>query len=624
MEELRLTDSPRLYVTHRVYHHLPELLHTPFLQDLADRTRKRANQLVRAEPLGEGTPPAYQSGTRQICNQLEVLTAAWLLTRKRKYRRAAIRHLAALSQWRQISCEANVTTPADTVMPFCLSYGELSAVVAVMYDCFRPDMTAEEKAVFNAMLDKFLLRAARNCLDAPPWWANKSWSNWNGVCAGGMGILALALYDDRPEARALIGFVEQSLGAYFQSFVENGGGCHEGTGYWNYGMNYAMRYLLSWEHATGQKHRALEIPQLGHSLFFPLDFTGISFGDNDGWGPTAFFFLLARRLGITAAALQAAVHLKTPVAPGKTAGVPAELLYAAEAIPDTASMQKLQQAHAKRKVPVARVYQGMDWAALADDEAFPRLRLALRGGSSKVAGHGMLDLLSIRCRVNGALMITDQQDGSYMPTTFSRRGNDLYGRSAASKSTLFIDGLGCMDDACCDCTQVVQGPGWLGIRIDASHIYLRRWKHLFTGRLVMMVDKSYWIVVDRLQGMNPQDGHWMESRFHTSAACKATRNSIQFHRDGERLNLVCASLQGGTLLQSTGMPSQPQVPATTIYRWMSTSPSHDHLHVVALTPGTRKPRIELEHKSSGRFRIRIDEPSGRHRSIHLTSTLQPA
>ena len=22
------------------------------------------------------------------------------------------------------------------------------------------------------------------------WWANKQWSNWNGVCAGGMGIMA--------------------------------------------------------------------------------------------------------------------------------------------------------------------------------------------------------------------------------------------------------------------------------------------------------------------------------------------------------------------------------------------------------------------------------------------------
>jgi hypothetical protein len=97
----------------------------------------------------------------------------------------------------------------------------------------------------------------------------------------------------------------------------------------------------------------------------------------------------------------------------------------------------------------------MDWAALADDEAFPTLRMAVRGGSSEIAGHGMVDLLSFRCRVNGELMITDQQDGGYMDTTFTRRGHEVYGRSAESKSTLFVDGLGCNTNVVCDKTQVV-------------------------------------------------------------------------------------------------------------------------------------------------------------------------
>ncbi len=624
MKAATLSPSPRLYVSKDTVEHLSEQLHTPFLQEQAEKVIKRANTLCKTIPVKEGDFPTYQLGTRTICNHAEVLTAAWVLTKKPKYRDAAMRHIGTLVNWNQISCEANTLTPADTVMPFCLSYGELCTVVGLMYDLFRSDMTDAEEQTFNALLDKFLLRAALNCLQSAPWWANKEWSNWNGVCAGGMGIMALAIYEDRPEAQKLIPFVEKSLGEYFKSYINNGGGCHEGTGYWNYGMNYAMRYVLSWENATGKKHPALDIPEIGQSLYFPLDFTGISFGDNDGWHPTAFYFLLAERLGLKSAAMNAAVYLDLPPVRPRKNKVAADILYAASAIPTQESIDKLRAAHTKRKTPVARVYKGMDWAALSDDEAFPTLRMAVRGGSSKVAGHGMLDLLSIRCRLNQELMITDQQDGGYMQSTFSRRGNDLYGRSAASKSTLFVDGLGCAGDATCNSTEVVKGSNWLGIRIDGSLIYLPRWKHVFIGRLVMMIDKSYWLVVDRVQGANAEDKHWIESRFHTTADAKAGRQSVALKSGKQSMQMTFATLQDSALLPSSGMPSQPHIQPTQIYRWMSKAPSADHLHVTALMPGSRKPKIAITRTKTNGFQLAITEPTGKTRRIKLTSYLQPA
>jgi len=111
-----------------------------------------------------------------------------------------------------------------------------------------------------------------------------------------------------------------------------------------------------------------------------------------------------------------------------------------------------------------------------------------------VAGHGMLDLLSFKCRVNGQLMITDQVD-SYNAVTFTGRGTDLYTRSAASKSTLFVDGLGCAKDVECEVTEVVKGDGLLGIRIDGSGIFMPYWRrHMFIGRLFLMVENRYWLV----------------------------------------------------------------------------------------------------------------------------------
>ena len=384
--ELKLKESPRLWVNQETVDHLSDKLHTPYLQSQARRIIEDAEWLVEARPIAEGEGKAYQHGTRAIASHLQCLTAAWVLTHEAKYRAAAIRHMGNLMTWTHISCEARPNTPADTELPFCLSYGEHAADIGFMYDVFRPDITPEEQQVFFDVLDRFYLKEALKCLEQPPWWANQSWSNWNGVCCGGMGILALAFYDDRPEVRNLIPFVEKSLGEYFKSYIENGGGCHEGTGYWNYGMHYAMRYLLSWESATGLKHPAFEIKELGMSLNFPIDFTGITFGDNDGWGPTGMFFMLANRLNQPDAALRAATYL-----PDQAAAAPRErermsrmatgdVLYAADLIPSTKEMKKLRKAHMQKREPVARIYKGLGWAALADDSAFPTLRLAARGG----------------------------------------------------------------------------------------------------------------------------------------------------------------------------------------------------------------------------------------------------
>ncbi len=61
-------------------------------------------------------------------------------------------------------------------------------------------------------------------------------------------------------------------------------------------MSHAMRYLLSWEKATGRKHPAFKIKELGRSLSFAVDFTGLSFNDNDTWAPNAFFFQVVKRM----------------------------------------------------------------------------------------------------------------------------------------------------------------------------------------------------------------------------------------------------------------------------------------------------------------------------------------
>jgi hypothetical protein len=628
----KLKSSPRLYVDRDTAENLKDKLHSPFLIRTAERVLSDADRLLRAKPLSEDLVEmrGYQSVTRPIDTQLQCLTTAWSLTRNPKYRRAAMKHLENTLTFNQISCEANRTIPASVDMGFCLSYGEWSCTIGLMYDLFKPEITPEEKAVFFAVLDRFLMKAALRCVEKPMWWANKSWSNWNGVCAGGMGVMALAFYDDYPGAKKLVPFVEKSLGEYFKSYIENGGGCLEGTGYWNYGMNYAMRYLLSWENATGRKHPAFKIKELGKSLNFPLDFTGVSFGDNDGWHPGCFFFKVAERMNNPSAAMNAAAYLLKPERAhekkrGKGQGLRVnggEILYAADCIPTSKQLQRLEKSRAKKKQPVARVYDPMGWATLADDDAFPSLRMAVRGGSSAITGHGMIDLLSIRCRVNGELMITDQQDGGYLGTTFTKRGHELFGRSPYSKSTLLVDGLGCMTDVECKKTEVVKGKGLLGIRVDGSGVYLQRWKNKFTGRLVLLVDNAYWLVIDRIEHKGPVETHFLESRFLTFAETKRSKNSIAFKSGKERMQLTYASLGDPTISEAVGLPPNPSIPVAKMYRCTDKDAVNDNLHVVALSPGAAKLAVKLSKEKGNVYVIEVSKPGAKKRKIRVSSQLR--
>ncbi len=628
MQTLQLIKSPRLFVTPEIANNLAGRLHSKYLKTTAQSVLRDADWLTRADPVKEGEPPAYGVGARWVQSHLECLTCAWILTRQAKYRKAALRHLAGLMKWNHISCEARSNTPPENQLPYCLSYGEQSMAIGLMYDHFRPDLTAAEQKVFFDVIDRFHMKQAVKCLTSPPWWANKAWSNWNGVCSGGMGVMALAFYEDRPDAQPLVPFVEASLGEYFKSYITNGGGCHEGTGYWNYGMNYAMRYVLSWESATGKKHPSLEIPEIAQSLMFPVDFTGLSFGDNDGWHPTAFYFLLARRLNQHSAACRAAAYLteqKNRSGPAKNHfAANGDLLYAADAIPAEAEMNDRKAAHAKKKVPVATLYKGMEWASLADDDAFPTLRMSIRGGSAKVEGHGMVDLLSFRCRVNGELMITDQPEGGYLAPTFSRRGTDLYTRSPESKSTLFVEGLGCAKEATCNKTEIVHAKGLSGVRIDATHIYLPKMPAKFIGRLFLFVDNAYWLVIDNVLSRDEVSHMGIESRFHTYAQSRRSGNHVTLTSGNQKLQMTFAALQPGVIQESRGMPASPKVPQTSIFRWMGQERVTDNLHVVALNPGSQRLSLAVSQRRNGGHQIDISRPGARKRRINLEPLLQLA
>ena len=621
MAPLKLKKSPRLFGHSDMTGHLREQIKNPYIKREAEAVLADAKRLVRQKPIewkdieGRLYPISHQIGS-----QIENLAGAWALTGERCYRVAALERVEALTQFTHIGCESNKIMDPEKGEFFCLTYGWHSMAIGYFYDLILPDISAEEDAIIMAFLKKHLMKRAEQCLDKPPWWVNTAWSNWNGVCAGGMGILALSFYDRFEIAPKLVSFVDKSLDSYLGSYTSNGGGCPEGTGYYNYGMQFSIPYLKCWESATGRKHPALKIKELGKSLHFPMDFNRMSFGDNDKWGPTGYQFWLARRMKEELARLKVASHLKLEKLPepkpikrsdGANRGT---LLYVAEDVPTPKEVEIFRKQNLRKKNPVARVYKGMGWAALADDDAFPSLRMTVRGGTTAQAGHASRDQFSFKCSVNGESMISDQHDRPGV--SFTKRGNDVYGRSAPSKSGLFIEGLGCdlsMND---DTTEIVSGEGIIGLRVHGGGAYLHRWQNAFIGRLFLLVEGKFWVIVDRQSA----GANCMEARFHSFADSRHGKDWVRLKSGKERLTMSFASLDKAVLQTSLGMPTYPDE-QTTIYRWITSERRNENVLVTALNPGNSRLGIELNREEGGSVSVTLKKSGRICRTLRLSKDL---
>jgi len=622
MSTLKLKKHPRLFAKADMTAYLQENLANPYVKQEANNVLADADKLVKQKPLtwDDITGPLYPT-SHEIGSQVENLTWAWALTQDPKYRKAAFKRVKALTEFTHISCEANKKRPADQQDFFCLTYGWHAVAIGYLHDMCSPDLTDDEDAILMAFLDKHLMKHAERCLESPPWWVNTEWSNWNGVCAGGMGILALSFYDKVPVAKKLVDFVDKSLDAYLGSYDSLSGGCPEGTGYYNYGMQFAIPYLQCWESATGRKHPAMKIKGLGTSLNFPMDFHHITFGDNDGWGPTGYHFWLAERMGLSTAALKAASYITVDpkaksASKGKVVGANrGTLLPVAASVPTPAEVKAFLKKQARKKTPVARVYKGMAWAAIADNEANPSLRMTVRGNTTAKAGHASQDQFSFKCMINGERMISDQHDRPGV--SFTKRGNDVYGRSSASKSGLFIEGLGCdihMDE---DTTEVVKKKDITGIRVHGGKCYLHRWQNAFIGRLFLLVDGKYWIIVDRQNA----GANCMEARFHTFAESRHGKDWVRMKSGKERMTMSFASFDKAVLQTSAGMPTWPDE-QTTIYRWITSERKNDNVLVSALNPGNDRLGLKLRREARGSVIIEVTEPGGKTRKIKVSKELR--
>lgn len=588
----QLTNHPRLHVGPDDWARLADTQQDPWFADYVSSTTTLADEGLDCDATMANFKEEGHNWHLVRARRVQMITwsqiVAYRMTGEAKYKDAVMSYVKLMRDWEYWSWIAWRAGVNDSSQLFDLSFGENCTTLAAINDWLWEDLTDDDKALIlqtarrpiDCMMT-YLTPKADGSMPAKPWWFGQPNSNWNTVCAGGSGMLALSLFEALPEAQRVIDAAEASIMPYMKELEKINGAWPEGIGYWNYGMRYAFMYLLSHEQATGSKHWALEQDATRQSLYFPIEFcpNGVpcSFGDVNQWAPLPFHQAVARRVGADALAAEL-FRMYPTLSPGTARRTTwpnaAETLLLLMKPPGKSSEAAATKDTADG--PFVHLYQGQDWGIIADRAHQPELYMTVRGGTTEVP-HGHLDLTSFHAGVRDEKVIQSQGVNEYLDTTFSPRRYDLYDTTPASKNVVLISGAGIMKPSRVVTREIRLNSDAVGLNIDATlAMGPSRDKPAVESyhRSYLMIDRKALLVLDNV--ILPFDGKF-ESRLHTpmsitlpqevSSDVARTFCEIQLTGERQKAQLHLASSAPSKLYLAESLSTSPVKPVHVI-RWI--------------------------------------------------------
>ncbi len=591
----------------------------PLLSADAARIASEADLYLKGTTFDYNTATHNAHLVRARIMQRRVLTllAQWSRTGDTKYRRAAVAHVRQMGQWAYWSWITwrNRDPRPDAI--YDLSYGENAATLAFALDWLYPTLTAEEKTVMLAIARKWPFAAfkARQRAKAN-WWFGSPDSNWNTVCAGGLGLLALAMMEDAPEAAWILEQVEASIRPYMQHLNSLRGGWPEGIGYWGYGMRYAFLYLLSWERATGREHPLMKLPGTRMTVDFPLDFApnGVpcSFGDVNHYSVHPFHYALAERLGRQDIVKRLDRMRAEEMPSASRQGWPE----AVECLLFHPRRQPSRRTSARR---VMRHYAKLDWYFLADRWPAPSLYLAIRGGTTEVP-HGHMDLTSFHAVVEDEGLIANLGPREYLDTTFSQRRWELHEMAPVSKNVVLINGVGISRPSrVASRTLTISGYPAVGIDATKAMGVMRDGNATrFCGRLFVLFDNRAALILDRVEMR-----HFgrCEARFHTWGHVHAGKAGALIRGKRRQMAMRFASDVPCVVREAQDALTSPG-PEARMIRWCSQALHREMTFATLMVPGRTPGSVSIEWEK--RRLVVVVRTTGWERRLVLSKRLRPA
>lgn len=621
----KLTAHPRLYINNDCIERLRAKPSHPFIAGAHEAIERDADEYAKNPPLkyARNVHNEHLVRARETQGRVVTLIARWIQTGDERFRCAVIKHVEMMGEWEYwswITWRQNNPAP-DAI--FDLSYGENSTTLAIAYDLLHDTLSQDEKRLLvETAKSRPILSALKHMKPGGAGWFGRPDSNWNTVCAGGAGMLAMAMFDEIPEAAQLIARADESFEPYMLELDKSDGGWPEGIGYWNYGMRYAFMYLMSRENAEGKQHPLLRRAATRKTLSFPLDFcpdgNPCSFGDVNSWSPLPFHYAAARLLKCddVTGMLDAIIYDRSASSnPSfkRMGGWPNAVEWAAFH-PGTSTTKKKSAS----EFSDVKLYRGLDWGVIADRMPNPHIYASVRGGTTKVP-HGHRDLLSFHCVVDGVAMLTNLTPAGYLDTTFSPRRQELYEIGPASKNTLLINGVGIIDGSSLERTQIIKRQVGEGIRMAAGEAFgvMRDGSAVeFCARLILLLKKEALLVIDRI--ILPHVG-LAEARFHSFADARLMKTGAALKRGKASMRMSFGSNVPFTVAGALSAPTNPTSQSANIIRLCSTNQHKDMVFATLLSHGTGKARVKIGREEK-RFALETEWPGGAA-AVKLTDRL---
>lgn len=218
---------------------------------------QNANKVLQTSPHYYKPESSDVGNSRKYLENAGKTAFAYIVTNEEKYAKRAIEEAMAMVKGTIPSenGEPGWYNPAhrDWNKGADLNTAEICYGLAMVYDWCYDALTVKERTkIKDALLEKGIQQYLNSIeRENPDFWVGNPVSNWAGVVNGGVGLAALAIYNESEMARKVVEYTRKYIPEFLDHvFLKDGGG-HEGIMYARYGELFALYFMMAEQRMFG-------------------------------------------------------------------------------------------------------------------------------------------------------------------------------------------------------------------------------------------------------------------------------------------------------------------------------------------------------------------------------------
>jgi hypothetical protein len=506
---------PRLFFTKSDISALKAKAKSPHCARDYEAIAKTASRALDLEPVAGDK---YIDSSRKVLGIIPPCAFMYVMTGDKKYAERAKKEMLNVIEWKAWS--------GGRYKKSSLMTGETCLAIGCGYDWLYDYLTPEEREKIREAMVRLGIRPYLENIRPRTSWAGWQPLNWTSVVDGGVGVGALAVYNESAEAGTALAYARSHIRRLLCLTPEGpwdaDGGYDEGVMYWAYGTRYLVLFASALKSALGTDDALLDGDPVRRSIWFPIYCQGpdriiANFSDS-------YYIDWSRNHGSDFAGLFASLF-NTPEqeperkvclwwAARKVGGSPFPFIWRPDE-PAPAAPPALER---------AKLFSGIGWAVLRSEPSFdPGVYLAFKSGDL-AANHTNYDL-------NSFILVAHGERLTYDPG-YGHLKTDLH-------STITVNGKGQRVGRRGRILRCGEGKGYLYVLGDASDAYGKDLTR-FRRHVVLVGDGRSIVMVDELAASRPSRFEWRLCTNHPKAhrsKIKGGLKSIQVDEDTRYLAL---------------------------------------------------------------------------------------